>query len=160
MRPLRSRGAPPRNARERDASARHGWRVNAVDIATTAVEQVGARAIGLDDRVVTQRRELAQLPEREVRPDLGTSTSTRLRTAAAHVLRTAAQALREDGRLLVVDHGPITPSSWNQDPNTHFPNPIKTYTELVVGISRTAVRSAARYCSPWVSGIQPRPSRV
>ena len=44
--------------------------------------------------------------------------------------RTAANALRPGGLLLIVDHGSTAPWSWNQDPDTHYPTPGELGAEL------------------------------
>jgi SAM-dependent methyltransferase len=113
--------------------AREGWRVTAVDISATAVGRVAAHArdLGLGDRVVGEPHDLAR-----TFPDGGFDLvsaqyfHTPFALPRASVLRSAAQALRAGGLLLVVDHGSIAPWSWNQDPDTHFPTPTEVFAEL------------------------------
>jgi len=106
--------------------AQRGWRVTAVDISATAVARVEAAAgeLGLGDRVTGERHDLAH--------SFPTGTFDLVNAQYFHtpfaldrsaVLRTAAQALRPGGRLLIVDHGSTAPWSWNQDPDTHLPTP-------------------------------------
>lgn len=113
--------------------ARHGWRVTAVDIAATAVDRVRAVATeaGLSDLVTTERHDLGEtFPAGTFDLISAQYFHTPFHLDRAGVLRTAAHVLRPDGLLLVVDHGSITPWSWNQDPNTRHPSPAEVYASL------------------------------
>ncbi|MFV2018858.1 SAM-dependent methyltransferase [Micromonospora sp. LOL_023] len=106
--------------------AARGWRVTAVDISATAVERVVAAAHerGLGDRVTGERHDLAHsFPTGTFDLVNAQYFHTPFALDRAAVLRTAAQALRPGGRLLIVDHGSTAPWSWNQDPDAHFPTP-------------------------------------
>lgn len=106
--------------------ARRGWRVTAVDIAATAVDRVGQRAreLGLGDRIVAEQHDLTRsFPHGEFDLVSAQYFHSPFAMPRSLVLRTAAQALRPGGLLLVVDHGSIAPWSWNQDPDTRFPSP-------------------------------------
>ncbi|MBT2415690.1 class I SAM-dependent methyltransferase [Streptomyces sp. ISL-12] len=110
--------------------ARHGWRVTAVDIASTAVMRVAERAVteGLGDLVTTVRHDLARtFPAGSFDLVSAQYFHTPYDLPRGPILRTAAQALRPGGRLLVVDHASIAPWSWNQDPDTRFPSPQEVY---------------------------------
>jgi hypothetical protein len=52
----------------------------------------------------------------KLRPGLRAVPSEPVRVAPRPVLRTAAQAVRPGGLLLIVDHGSTAPWSWNQNP--------------------------------------------
>ena len=113
--------------------AEHGWQVTAVDISATAVERVRERAreLGVGDRVVTERHDLARsFPSGEFDLVSAQYFHTPFTLPRSEVLRTAARALRPGGLLLIVDHGSIAPWSWNQDPDTHFPTPTEIAAEL------------------------------
>lgn len=113
--------------------ARHGWHVTGVDVSGRAVEGVRAHAagLGLADRVMTERHDLADsFPAGEFDLVSAQYFQTPLELDRARILRTAAHALRPGGLLLIVDHGSIAPWSWNQDPDTHFPTPDEVAAEL------------------------------
>ncbi|MEX5712694.1 class I SAM-dependent methyltransferase [Parafrankia sp. FMc6] len=125
--------------------ARHGWRVTAVDIATTAVEQVLARAqdLGLGDRVTIEQHDLARsFPNATFDLVSAQYFHTPFAVPRAQILRAAAEALRPGGRLLVVDHGSIAPWSWNQDPGTRFPTPTEVHIELDLAPSTWTIERA------------------
>lgn len=106
--------------------ARRGWRVTAVDISATAVARVEAQAgeLGLGDRVTGEQHDLAHsFPTGTFDLVNAQYLHTPFALDRSRVLRTAAQALRPGGLLLVVDHGSIAPWSWNQDPDAHLPTP-------------------------------------
>jgi SAM-dependent methyltransferase len=106
--------------------AQHGWQVTAVDIASTAVERVRARArdLGVDSRVTAEPHDLARsFPGGTFDLVSAQYLHTPFPFPRSRVLRFAARALRPGGLLLVVDHGSTAPWSWNQDPDTHYPTP-------------------------------------
>ncbi len=113
--------------------ARHGWHVTAVDISTTAVDQIRglAHEAGLGDRVTAERHDLARtFPDGTFDLVSAQYFHTPFTLPRAEILRTAARSLRPGGRLLVVDHGSLAPWSWNQDPGTRFPAPGEIHAEL------------------------------
>jgi SAM-dependent methyltransferase len=113
--------------------ARRGWRVTAVDIAGTAVDQVRAHtaALGLGDRVVAERHDLSRsFPAGTFDLISAQYLHTPLPLDRRTALRTAAHLLRPGGLLLIVDHGSTAPWSWNRDPDTHYPTP----TEIAAGL--------------------------
>lgn len=113
--------------------AQQGWQVTAVDISTTAVERVRdqARALGVGDRVVAEQHDLARsFPAGPFDLVSAQYFHTPFAFPRGQVLRTAAQALRPGGLLLVVDHGSTAPWSWNQDPDIHYPTPAEIAAEL------------------------------
>ncbi|GAA5065905.1 SAM-dependent methyltransferase [Thermocatellispora tengchongensis] len=106
--------------------AGQGWHVTATDISAVAVERLTAlaRANGLDDRVTAVRHDLrGSFPSGEFDLICAHYLHTPFDLDRAAVLRSAAHALRRDGRLLVVDHGSTAPWSWNQDPGVRHPSP-------------------------------------
>ncbi|MBP2323112.1 SAM-dependent methyltransferase [Kibdelosporangium banguiense] len=113
--------------------AQQGWQVTGVDIATTAVAKTleRARELGVGDRVVTEQHDLAwTFPAGEFDLVSAQYFHTPFALARSQVLRTAANALRPGGLLLIVDHGSAAPWSWNQDPDTHYPTPSEVSAEL------------------------------
>lgn len=113
--------------------AQRGWHVTAVDISATAVERLRdrAREIGVADRIDAQRHDLARtFPAGRFDLVSAQYFHTPFPLPRGRVLRTAAQALRPGGLLLIVDHGSTAPWSWNQDQDTHYPTPTEVATEL------------------------------
>ncbi|MEU6476677.1 class I SAM-dependent methyltransferase [Streptomyces sp. NPDC047017] len=113
--------------------ARRGWHVTAVDISGTAVGRVReeARELGLADRVAAEQHDLAHsFPAGRFDLVSAQYFQTPFALPRARVLRTAAQALRPGGLLLIVDHGSTAPWSWNQDTDIHHPTPTETAAEL------------------------------
>ncbi|MEU1018311.1 methyltransferase domain-containing protein [Streptomyces sp. NPDC005898] len=105
--------------------ARQGWHVTAVDVSAVAVQRLEALAgaLGLADRVVAERHDLQETFPRGAFDLISAHyLQTPLELDRATVLRTAAQALRAGGRLLVVDHGSTAPWSWDQDPDIRYPS--------------------------------------
>ncbi|MYV46865.1 class I SAM-dependent methyltransferase [Streptomyces sp. SID2888] len=125
--------------------ARHGWTVTAVDIAPTAVERVAAlaRTERLDDRVTAECHDLARsFPAGNFDLVSAQYFHTPYELPRDAILRTAAEALRPGGRLLVVDHGSIAPWSWNQDRSTPFATPQEIYTQLALPSGEWALERA------------------
>lgn len=125
--------------------ARRGWRVTAVDISGTAVEGVRTRAhaLGLADCVTAERHDLARsFPAGSFDLVSAQYLHTPFSFPRSQVLRTAAEALRPGGLLLIVDHGSIAPWSWNQDPDTHFPTPDEVAADLALDPGRWPVLRA------------------
>ncbi|MBW0105021.1 cyclopropane-fatty-acyl-phospholipid synthase family protein, partial [Pseudonocardia sp. KRD291] len=125
--------------------ARRGWDVTAVDISGTAVDAVRdlAAELGLSGRVTTERHDLARtFPRGEFDLISAQYLHTPFTLPRHRVLRSAAEALRPGGLLLVVDHGSVAPWSWNQDPDTRFPSPTEIAAELDLDPQRwTIVRA-------------------
>lgn len=127
--------------------ARRGWRVTAVDIATTAVEKLRslAQAEGLGDRVTAEQHDLARtFPAGTFDLVSAQYFHTPFALPRAQVLRQAAEALRPAGRLLIVDHGSIAPWSWNQDPDQRHPIPQEVFDELGLPTPAWTVERAER----------------
>lgn len=125
--------------------ARRGWKVTAVDISPTAVERVAvlAHTERLDDRITAECHDLAQtFPTGDFDLVSAQYLHTPYDLPRDSILRTAAEALRPDGRLLVVDHGSIAPWSWNQDQDTRFATPQEMYAELALPSSGWTVERA------------------
>ncbi|MGC9382343.1 class I SAM-dependent methyltransferase [Streptomyces sp. MH13] len=106
--------------------ARLGWQVTAADISAVAVERLTAlvRSHGLGDRVTTVWADLHKsFPPGAFDLICAHYLHTPFDLDRATVLRSAAHALRQGGRLLVVDHGSAAPWSWNQDTDTRPSSP-------------------------------------
>ncbi|MEV4012562.1 class I SAM-dependent methyltransferase [Nonomuraea angiospora] len=125
--------------------AEHGWHVTAVDISVTAVERVRERAreLGIADRVTAEQHDLARtFPAGRFDLVSAQYFHTPFPLLRGQVLRTAAQALRPGGLLLIVDHGSTAPWSWNQDPGLHYPTPTEIAAELDLDPARWTVLRA------------------
>ncbi|MBB5841415.1 class I SAM-dependent methyltransferase [Kribbella italica] len=128
--------------------ARRGWQVTAVDISSTAVAKVGAlarelEAAGLRGSVTAVQHDLSNtFPDGTFDLVSAQYLQTRFDFPRSTVLRTAAQALRPGGLLLLVDHGSIAPWSWNQDKNAQFPTAGDLAAELDLDPEQWPVRRA------------------
>jgi len=106
--------------------ARQGWQVTAVDISAVAVERltVLAASHGLGGQVTAVRHDLG---EGFPRGGFDLICAHYLHTPSgldrATVLRSAAHALRANGRLLIVDHGSAAPWSWDYGSDVRYPSP-------------------------------------
>ncbi|GII94157.1 class I SAM-dependent methyltransferase [Sinosporangium siamense] len=117
--------------------AGQGWHVTATDISAVAVERLAAlaRSQGLGDRVVAVRHDLhSAFPQGGFDLICAHYLHTPFDLDRSTVLRSAARALRPDGRLLIVDHGSTAPWSWDQDPDIRYPSP----REVAAGIDLDA----------------------
>ncbi|MFD4668589.1 class I SAM-dependent methyltransferase [Lentzea sp. NPDC058450] len=115
--------------------ASQGWCVVAADISPTAIRTVAERAEAenLRDFVRAEVHDLTRtFPEGSFDLISAQHFHTPFDVDRAAILRTAVEALRPGGRLLVVDHGSTSPWSWNQDPDVHFPSPDEVYEELAL----------------------------
>jgi chemotaxis protein methyltransferase CheR len=112
--------------------AQRGWRVTAVDIATTALRRVVERATaeGVADRVAVQRHELGvTFPDGEYELVSAQFLQSPVELARDDVLRAAAGAVAPGGLLLVVEHGAMPP--WGDGHHEHvFPTPEQTLAAL------------------------------
>ncbi|MDH6679328.1 SAM-dependent methyltransferase [Rhodococcus sp. LBL1] len=119
--------------------ARRGWHVTAVDISAVAITRVTelATSQGLGDRIIAERHGLQEsFPQGWFDLICAHYMQTPFDLDRAAVLRTAAHALRPDGRLLVVDHSSAAPWSWNEDPDLRYPSP----QEVAAGIDLDPAR--------------------
>ena len=125
--------------------ARQGWHVTAVDISATAVQRLRDRAgdLGFADRVVAERHDLAaSFPDGRFDLVSAQYFQTPFALDRGRILRTAAEALRPGGLLLIVDHGSTAPWSWNQDPDVQFPTPAEMAADLALDMAHWPVRRA------------------
>lgn len=124
--------------------AERGWKVTAVDISAIALERVAASAsaLGLSDRVVTERHDVSRsLPSGDFDLVCASYFHTPFAIPRHQILRTASQTLLPGGRLLVIDHGSIAPWSWNQD-SRHFPTPHEVAAELALDPAEWSIERA------------------
>jgi len=113
--------------------AQRGWQVTAADISRTALAHVSAQAgdLGLGHRVNPEQHDLARtFPAGTFDLISAQYVHTPLPLDRNRALRTAAQALRPGGLLLIVDHGSTAPWSWNQDPGLRYPTPVEVAADL------------------------------
>ncbi|MFH8977093.1 class I SAM-dependent methyltransferase [Streptomyces sp. NPDC017890] len=132
--------------------ARRGWQVTAVDVSTVTVERLTSLASehGLSSRITACPHDLHRsLPDGTFDLINAHYLHTPLDLDRATVLRAAAHALRQSGRLIVVDHGSTAPWSWNQDPDVRYPTPLEVAAGLDldprswrIETARAATRSA------------------
>ncbi|MER5768375.1 class I SAM-dependent methyltransferase [Streptomyces sp. NPDC001985] len=125
--------------------AGRGWRVTALDISAVATTRLAglARARGLDDLITAEQHDMrASLPAAP--RDLVTAHyfHTPYAQDRTAILRSAAELLRPDGRLLVVDHGSTAPWSWNQDPEARYPSPHEVAALMDLSPARWTVERA------------------
>ncbi|PRX44922.1 hypothetical protein B0I33_11020 [Prauserella shujinwangii] len=98
-----------------------------------AVERLAslARSTDVGDRVVALRHDLHEsFPRGRFDLICAHYLHTPAHLDRATVLRSAAHALRQGGRLLVVDHGSTAPWSWNQDRDLRYPGPREVAADL------------------------------
>ncbi|MEV0385027.1 class I SAM-dependent methyltransferase [Nonomuraea sp. NPDC050643] len=111
--------------------ARQGWRVTAADISATAVHALRRRADADGLPIVAVCVDVSlKFPEGAFDLISAQYFHTPFDFPRARVLRTAAEALRPGGRLVIVDHGSTAPWSWNQDPDLRYPTPEEVAAEL------------------------------
>ncbi|OOC05964.1 SAM-dependent methyltransferase [Amycolatopsis azurea DSM 43854] len=100
--------------------AGRGWRVTAVDISGAAVRSLRTRG----EPITALRVDLAEdFPGGTFDLVSALYFHTPFALDRARVLRTAANAVKPGGRLIVVDHGSAAPWSWDQD--ARFPTPLE-----------------------------------
>lgn len=131
--------------------ARRGWQVTAVDVSSTALGRLSARAEaeGVEDRIQAIRVDLATaFPDApEDGWDLVSAQFFRspIELPRASILRQAAQAIARGGLLLVVDHGAGPPQSSHHD--AVFQTVDETLAELALPLTewtRVRVERATR----------------
>jgi SAM-dependent methyltransferase len=121
------------------------WNVTAVDISAVAVERLTAlaRSHGLGGRVTAVRHNLhTSFPHGGFDLICALYLHTPFDLDRATVMRSAAQALRPDGRLLIVDHGSAAPWSWNQDPEARYPSPREVAADIDLDAATWTVERA------------------
>ncbi|MEU6642588.1 class I SAM-dependent methyltransferase [Saccharomonospora sp. NPDC046836] len=125
--------------------AGRGWHVTAADISAVAVERLAALADahGLGDRVTAVRYDLGgAFPQGEFDLICAHYLHSPFDLDRATVLRSAAHALRQGGRLLVVDHGSAAPWTWNQDHDVRYPSPREVAADIDLDAATWAVERA------------------
>jgi SAM-dependent methyltransferase len=103
--------------------AGRGWQVRAVDVSAVALDRLRAQAeaAGLGDRIETEERDLA-LGFPDGRFDLVSAAflHSKIEFDREAVLRSAVEAVSDDGLLLVVGHAEVPP--WAQHQHAHEPD--------------------------------------
>jgi SAM-dependent methyltransferase len=123
--------------------AGRGWRVTAVDISAATVRSLQRQASRAGVSVTALCVDLAHdFPGGTFDLVSAQYLHTPFDLDRASVLRTAAEALKPGGRLVVVDHGSAAPWSWNQDPNLHYPTPGEVATELALDATEWSTERA------------------
>lgn len=103
--------------------AERGWRVTAVDVATTALERVQAHAARSGVKIATEQHDLTRtFPAGSFDLVSACYLASPVEFPREQVLRRAAEAVKPGGLLLVVDHGSVPPWGWAH-PHTRFPSP-------------------------------------
>ncbi|MEU5940378.1 FAD-dependent oxidoreductase [Micromonospora sp. NPDC047548] len=113
--------------------AGRGWRVTAVDVSATALERAAAEAAtaGMASRIDFRRHDLTRtFPDGMFDLVSAQFLQSPLEFPRAEVLRAAARAVAPGGRLLIVEHGEVPPSSRLAHPDRRFPTPEETLAEL------------------------------
>jgi thioredoxin reductase/SAM-dependent methyltransferase len=126
--------------------AQRGWNSVGVDIAPTAIElaRASAREAGVSGPIHFECHDLSMsMPDGPF--DLITASffHSPIDMDRPDVFRRAADRLRVNGLLLIVDHGSIAPWSYNQDPDQVFPEPSEIYAGLEL--------DPARWTAEWLT---------
>ncbi|MFC9255700.1 class I SAM-dependent methyltransferase [Amycolatopsis thailandensis] len=107
--------------------AARGWRVTAVDISGAAVRSLQGRG----EPINALRVDLAEdFPGGTFDLVSALYFHTPFALDRVRVLRTAANAVKPGGRLVIVDHGSAAPWSWDQD--ARYPTPHEVSAELAL----------------------------
>lgn len=113
--------------------AENGWQVTAVDISETALQRAAeeARARGVLERIDFQRHDLSDsFPDGTYDLISAQFLHSTVRLERPHILRTAANAVAPNGRLVIVDHAAPPPFA-KKVPHDHpFPSPDEVLAEL------------------------------
>lgn len=113
--------------------AENGWQVTAVDISETALQRAAeeARARGVLERIDFQRHDLSDsFPDGTYDLISAQFLHSTVCLERPHILRTAANAVAPDGRLVIVDHAAPPPFA-KKVPHDHpFPSPDEVLAEL------------------------------
>lgn len=113
--------------------AENGWQVTAVDISETALQRAAeeARARGVLERIDFQRHDLSDsFPDGTYDLISAQFLHSTVCLERPHILRTAANAVAPNGRLVIVDHAAPPPFS-KKVPHDHpFPSPDEVLAEL------------------------------
>lgn len=113
--------------------AENGWQVTAVDISETALQRAAeeARARGVLERIDFQRHDLSDsFPDGTYDLISAQFLHSTVRLERPHILRTAANAVAPNGRLVIVDHAAPPPFS-KKVPHDHpFPSTDEVLAEL------------------------------
>ncbi|WKG06632.1 class I SAM-dependent methyltransferase [Mycolicibacterium sp. HK-90] len=92
--------------------AEHGWQVTAVDVSDTALARAAGEAQerGVADRITFERHDLSEsLPDGRFDLVSAQFLQSPIAMDRAGLLRRAAGAVAEGGRLVIVDHGAAPP---------------------------------------------------
>lgn len=134
--------------------AGRGWRVTAVDVSTTTLERVAARAAEADlaDRVETRHHDLAEtFPDGRFDLVSAQYLHSPVEFPRTRALRSGARAVASGGLLLVVDHGSVMPWWRHRHPDHRFETPEEVLNSLELD---PADWEPARLDSPqrWATG--------
>ncbi|MFD5095713.1 class I SAM-dependent methyltransferase [Amycolatopsis thailandensis] len=117
--------------------AARGWRVTAVDISGAAVRSLQGRG----EPIKALRVDLAEdFPGGTFDLVSALYFHTPFALDRVRVLRTAANAVKPGGRLVIVDHGSAAPWSWDQD--ARYPTPHEVAAELALDRTEWSIARA------------------
>lgn len=106
--------------------AQQGWTVTAIDISSTALARAASHAAdaGVTDQITWAQHDLGDwTPTRQYDLVSAQFLHSPLGLPYEHILRTAAEAVRPDGTLLIVGHAAFPPWAKHQHAEAHFPTP-------------------------------------
>ena len=131
--------------------AEKGWKVVAVDVSATALERAAqaAEARGVADRIEWQHRDLGgAFPDGKYDLVNAAYLLSPVHLPRTQILRTAAEAVRPGGLLLVVSHTGFPPGAPAPDHPVTFPTPEEQLADLDLPAGEWAVEASEEFECP------------